>query len=68
MARLNTTVHVDGQAYRPGVDVPDEVAAKITNPDVWETGHAPAAEHDEDEKPTARKPGRRPAPPKDDAE
>lgn len=34
--RLNTYVHVDGQAYGPGSDVPAEVAERITNPDVWE--------------------------------
>lgn len=33
--RLSTYVHVDGQVYGPGVDVPDEVAERITNPDVW---------------------------------
>jgi hypothetical protein len=36
MAKLNTTVHVDGVAYGPGKDIPAEVAAQITNPDVWD--------------------------------
>lgn len=41
MANLNTHVNVDGTWYGPGSDVPDEVAARITNPKVWE-GDPPA--------------------------
>lgn len=33
--RLNTFVHVGGQAYGPEDDVPDEVAEQITAPGVW---------------------------------
>jgi hypothetical protein len=40
VAKLRTTVHIDGQAYGPG-EVPDEVAARISNPNVWD-GEAPA--------------------------
>ena len=39
-ARLNT--HVDGVVYGPDSEVPDDVAARITNPDVWD-GDPPAA-------------------------
>jgi hypothetical protein len=35
VASLNTYVHVEGVAYGPGDDIPDDVAAKILNPDVW---------------------------------
>ncbi|GAA3877861.1 hypothetical protein GCM10022243_48210 [Saccharothrix violaceirubra] len=35
MARLNTHVSVNGDWYGPDDDVPDEVADRITNPDVW---------------------------------
>ena len=33
--KLNTTVHVDSIPYGPGVDIPDDVAEKITAPGVW---------------------------------
>jgi hypothetical protein len=42
MAKLNTTVHVNGVAYGPGKDIPSAVAAQISNPDVWEGGKAPS--------------------------
>lgn len=35
--QLVAFVHVDGQVYGPGDDVPDEVAEKITNPKAWAT-------------------------------
>jgi len=39
MARkLAVYVHVDGQAYGPGDDVPADVAKAISNPDVWADG------------------------------
>jgi hypothetical protein len=41
MAALTTFVHVDGTWYGPGRNVPDDVAAKITNPRVWADGHIP---------------------------
>lgn len=34
--KLKVHVHVDGTAYGPGDHVPDHVAARITNPDVWD--------------------------------
>jgi len=34
--RLNTYVHIDGTAYGPDSDVPDEVAERITAPGVWD--------------------------------
>jgi hypothetical protein len=33
--RLTTYVHIGGEVYGPGSDVPGEVAELITNPDVW---------------------------------
>lgn len=52
--RLRTFVHVDGRAYGPGDEVPDEVADQITNPDVWD--------EDTDDEPDAdRASPRRPA-------
>lgn len=33
--KLRTTVHVDGKAYGPG-EVPSEIAARISNPNVWD--------------------------------
>jgi hypothetical protein len=33
--KLNTFVHVGENRYGPDDDVPDEVSAQITNPDVW---------------------------------
>lgn len=56
--RLNTYVHVDGIAYGPESDVPDEVAERITAPGVWVDSDKPAVVPPE-------KPVRRPAPPKD---
>lgn len=41
MAKLRTYVHIDGRAYGPEDTVPAAVAAKISNPDVWD-GPAPA--------------------------
>ena len=45
MARLRTFVHVGGRAYGPGVDVPADVAAKITNPKAWD-GDPPTPSQD----------------------
>lgn len=42
MRKLNTYVHVEGVRYGPDDMVPDEVAAKITNPDVWAEREDPA--------------------------
>lgn len=39
---LVTTVHVNGQVYGPGDDVPSEVAKQITNPKAW--GEKPDAD------------------------
>jgi len=47
---LKVTVHVDGTRYDPGRPVPDEVAEKITNPDVW-------AEGDSSDQPESESPG-----------
>jgi hypothetical protein len=48
MSKLNTFVSVDGTWYGPDSDVPDEVAAKITNPKAW--AEAPSApEEDADD-------------------
>lgn len=33
--KLTTYVHVDGQAYGPGDEVPADVAKRITNDKVW---------------------------------
>lgn len=52
--RLSTFVHVDGVAYGPDDELPDEVAEKITAPDVWADSAEPA------------KPTRTPAKPKAD--
>jgi hypothetical protein len=41
-ARLAGNVYVDGQAYGPNDVVPDDVAARITNPKAWEGGKLPA--------------------------
>ncbi|MGB3443885.1 MAG: hypothetical protein WBA97_34540 [Actinophytocola sp.] len=41
MAKLNTNVNVDGVWYGPDSDVPDAVAARISNPKVWD-GAPPA--------------------------
>lgn len=35
--RLTTHVHLDGNVWGPGVDIPADVADRITNPDVWDT-------------------------------
>jgi len=42
MRKLNTYVHVDDVRYGPDDTIPDEVAAKITNPDVWAEREDPA--------------------------
>lgn len=42
--RLTTYVHVDGVAWGPGDDIPADVAARITNPDVWDGPEEVAAE------------------------
>jgi hypothetical protein len=41
--RLTANVEVDGRWYGPGDHIPDDVAAKIRNPKVWEGGRLPAA-------------------------
>jgi len=51
MAQLARNVHIGGVWYRPGDTVPDEVAARLTNPAVWAGGQrpvvaAPAADPD----------------------
>lgn len=61
--RLSTFVHVDGVAYGPDDDVPDEVAEKITAPDVW--AEAAAAAEKRAAGVSAEKPARRPAAAKD---
>lgn len=33
---LVTNVHVDGEVYGPGDDVPADVAKRITNPKAWD--------------------------------
>ena len=48
MAKLNTYVYVDGQAYGPGDDVPAKVAEQITAPGVW------ADDKSADDKPAAK--------------
>ena len=40
--QLATTVHVNGQVYGPGDDVPADVAEQITNEKAW--GESPADE------------------------
>jgi hypothetical protein len=47
MRKLNTYVHVGDVRYGPEDVVPDEVAAKITNPDVWERREDPAPAADQ---------------------
>lgn len=42
-ARLASRVQVDGKWYGPNDAVPDDVAARITNPRAWEGGKAPSA-------------------------
>lgn len=42
-ARLATAVTVGGVTYGPDDPIPDDVAAKITNPKVWEGGRRPTA-------------------------
>lgn len=51
MAKLNTNVNVDGVWYGPDSDLPDDVAARITNPKVWserpaQTGEATSGDSD----------------------
>jgi hypothetical protein len=41
--RLATSVDVDGKWYRPGDNVPPDIAARITNPKAWVDGIHPAA-------------------------
>jgi len=36
-------VFVEGRAYGPGPDVPDEIAEQITNPKAWAIPPAPPA-------------------------
>lgn len=62
--RLNTFVYVEGVAYGPDSEVPDEVAERITAPGVW-ADEAPATEgvkapEDEGEKKPEKSPARRP--------
>lgn len=38
--KLTAHVHIGDRWYRPGDSPPDDVAARITNPDVWD-GPAP---------------------------
>lgn len=47
MRKLNTYVHVGDRRYGPDDVVPDEVAVKITNPDVWEQREDPAPAADQ---------------------
>lgn len=49
--KLTAHVHVDGTWYRPGDTPPDDVAARITNPDVWD---GPAASGTENTTPPAK--------------
>lgn len=59
--RLVTYVHVDGRVYGPGVDVPADVAKRISNPDVWaHEAQAPAASP-APEAPVAKQPVKRAA-------
>jgi len=44
--KLAVYVHVDGQAYGPGDEVPTDVAKRITNPDAWEGGEVPVFEEE----------------------
>lgn len=40
--KLTRTVFVDGVAYGPASTVPDDIAARITNPKAWVDADAPA--------------------------
>jgi hypothetical protein len=42
MRKLNTYVHVGDRRYGPDDTISDEVAAQITNPDVWAEREDPA--------------------------
>lgn len=42
--KLASHVHIDGQVYGPGSDVPAEVAERITNPKAWLESEAVAAD------------------------
>lgn len=43
MARkLNATVYIDGKVYRPGDDVPADMAKRITNAGAWTEEMRPA--------------------------
>jgi hypothetical protein len=50
VAVLNTTVYVHSgstsQAFGPGVEIPAEIAAQITNPNVWVGGRPVVAAND----------------------
>lgn len=61
--RLSTYVHVDGVAYGPDDELPDEVAEKITAPHVW--AEAPVTSEKPAGVTAAEKPARRAAAPKD---
>lgn len=58
--KLAKNVHVGGEVYRAGREVPDEVAEKITNPKAWadDDGGDDDGKSDDDgeKKPAARRP------------
>lgn len=41
-ARLARRVNIGGRWYGPDSEIPDDIAAKITNPKAWEGGKLPA--------------------------
>lgn len=54
MAKLISTVHVDGLVFEPDQEVPDTVARLITNPKAWEGGALPDLEEDAPKRPGKR--------------
>lgn len=60
--KLTAHVHVDNTWYGPGDPVPDEVAARITNPDAWD-GPVSATSEAGDEGPASTEDRREDPPP-----
>lgn len=62
MSKLNTHVFVEGTWYRPG-EIPDDIAAKITNPKVWD-GDPPQLPQEPAKEPNGDDPGPAQEPPR----
>lgn len=65
--KLAATVFVGDRAYGPGTDVPDDVAAQITNPAAWADDEPTVGARAEDVRPSAGKAAKAPARKAEDA-